>query len=109
MIIRPKHILLTIIGLILSIFIFWVNFYYFEDNAFIHCFNLSVMTFLIWYLCWCFYFELRDFWQLRWYGKNIAHPNVSIKSVNFSIESNNHSSINKYHDESYTKETNIII
>lgn len=79
MIIRPKHYLLVILGLILAGGIFYVNFIIFHGNTLGNSLYLSFFTFLLWWFCWSLYFEIRDFWQFRWYG-----PQVDLKSLDIS-------------------------
>ena len=81
-IIRPKHILLFIFDFALAAYIYYVNFYLFGNNAG-RCIYLSLMTFIFTWLCWSLYFELRDFWQFRWYRVDTLQ--VKIKSVHIPI------------------------
>ncbi|WP_371801654.1 alpha/beta hydrolase [Candidatus Lokiarchaeum ossiferum] len=87
MIIRPKHYLLFILGLILASFIFYVNYVLFQSNQgpIVGDLLLSLFTFILWWVCWALYFEMRDFWQFRWYGKQVNHPNVSITPFLFPL------------------------
>ncbi len=87
-IIRPKHILLFIVDFTLAAYIFYVNFYFLpEKYQFVpqirSCIYLSLMTFIFTWLCWSLYFELRDFWQFRWYRTDTLQ--VKIKSVHIPI------------------------
>jgi hypothetical protein len=83
MIIRPKHYLLGIMGLLLAAFIYWVNRSLGNDIG--PCLYLSFFTFLLWWFCWSLYFELRDFWQFRWYGNHVDHKNVQITPISIPI------------------------
>ncbi|RLI64575.1 MAG: hypothetical protein DRO88_06915 [Promethearchaeia archaeon] len=82
MIIRPKHILLFIVDFILAAYIYYVNFFLF-GNPSGRCVYLSVMTFIFTWLCWALYFELRDFWQFRWY--RVDTLGVKIRPIQIPI------------------------
>jgi len=93
-IIRPKHILLFIVDFILAVFIYYVNFSLGNTSG--RCFYLSLMTFIFVWLCWSLYFELRDFWQFRWYRVDTLQ--IKISSVKIPIlwpKSNQDHNINK--------------
>lgn len=87
MIIRPKHYLLFILGVILASFIFYVNYVLLQNNQgpYIEDLLVSLFTFILWFVCWALYFEMRDFWQFRWYGKQVNHPNVTITPYIFPL------------------------
>ena len=97
MIIRPKHYLLFIIGVGLAGFIYYVNHSLIGGNQrpVGPDLSLSLYTFLLWWVCWALYFEMRDFWQFRWYGKHINHPNVSITPYIFPLSWQNAESENR--------------
>ncbi|MHA1777219.1 MAG: alpha/beta hydrolase [Promethearchaeota archaeon] len=85
MIIRPKHYLLLILGFILSSGIFYVNYFLFHGNTFGSCLYLSVFTFLLWWFCWSLYFEIRDFWQFRWYGQEVDRTSIEITPLTIPL------------------------
>ncbi|MHA1673431.1 MAG: alpha/beta hydrolase [Promethearchaeota archaeon] len=88
-ILRPKHYLLFSMGLILAVGIFYVNYVIFYGNTLGRCLYLSVFTFLFWWLCWSLYFEIRDFWQFRWYGPRIDLAEVSITPIEIPLNPSN--------------------
>lgn len=88
MIIRPKHYLLFIMGLLLAGGIFYVNYYVFFGNPLERCLYLSFFTFLFWWLCWGLYFEIRDFWQFRWYGPHVECKNIRITPISIPLSEN---------------------
>ena len=88
-ILRPKHYLLFSMGLILSVGIFYVNYVIFYGNPLGRCLYLSIFTFLFWWLCWSLYFEIRDFWQFRWYGPHVDLAEVSITPLEIPLNPSN--------------------
>lgn len=65
MIIRPKHIALSILLIFVSILLFWINWSW--GNSLRTCFLLSFYSFIMIFMSWNIYWELRDFWQFRWF------------------------------------------
>lgn len=80
-IIRPKHVLLFIVDFALAVYIYYVNFSL--GNPAGRCAYLSLMTFIFTWLCWALYFELRDFWQFRWYRVDTLQ--IKIDSIRIPI------------------------
>ncbi|MCF2139420.1 MAG: alpha/beta hydrolase [Candidatus Lokiarchaeota archaeon] len=87
MIIRPKHYLLLFLGIILASGIFYVNYFIFYGNSLGNSLYLSVFTFLFWWLCWSLYFEIRDFWQFRWFGADVERNRVEITPISIPLTS----------------------
>jgi len=65
MIVRTKHYVLSIISLLFVIFVYWVNFSW--GNSSWRSLQLAFWTFWLIFLLFAFYWEIRDFWQFRWY------------------------------------------
>ncbi len=90
MIVRKKHILLTIVLVIFCSFIFYIN--YSWGNTIESSLFLSGMTFLLIFLSFALVWELRDFWQLRWY--RVEHPEIEIEEHHIPLrkdtQSNSH-------------------
>ena len=84
--IRPKHYLLLILGIFLSSYIFYVNYFIFVGNSIGRCLYLSLFTFLFWWCCWALYFELRDIWQFRWYGGYVNLMGISVAPVSIPLK-----------------------
>ena len=83
MVIRPKHYIIGIIGLILAIFIFYVNSSL--GNPAKRCWYLSIFTFLLWWGCWLIVFEVRDYWSFRWYGDFVDTLDLEITPLEIPI------------------------
>jgi pimeloyl-ACP methyl ester carboxylesterase len=71
MIVRPKHIALSILLLFVSILLFWINWSW--GNSLRTCFLLSFYSFIMIFMSWNIYWELRDFWQFRWYRADMLN------------------------------------
>lgn len=84
MAIRPKHYALALLLLSFSIFIYWVNISW--GNPVEHSLQLSIMTFILIYMAFAIYWEIRDFWQYRWYRSET--PGIDIRSVKIPLDSN---------------------
>ncbi len=79
----PKHYIIGILGLILSVFIFWVNDQW--NNPVSRSLYLSAFTFLFWMGCWLIYFEIRNVWSFRWDSDRIHSKGIQIKSIQIPI------------------------
>ncbi len=83
-IVQKKHIALSIILFFFSAFIFFVNYNW--GNTVERSFNLSFMTFALIFLSFALVWELRDFYQLRWY--RVDPIGVDIEPCKIPLSSN---------------------
>ena len=81
MVIRPKHYALSILLLAFSSFIFWVNIQW--GNPVNHSLQLAGYTFVLIFMAFAMYWEIRDFWQYRWYRSTTPH--IDIRSVEIPL------------------------
>ena len=83
--IAPKHYVVSLLGFILAIYIFFVN--YSLGNPISRCIFISIWTFLLWLGCWLLYFEIRDIWNNRWVPNQIETFGIKIKPLYIPIPS----------------------
>ncbi len=74
MIIRKKHKILFILLFILTIFIFYINFSW--GNPVWNSFSLAIMSSILIFLTFAFFWELNDFWQFRWHRMETSQVNI---------------------------------